>query len=514
MTMPGQGDRRSLIVPGILAAATTLFHVATSSDRWGIFRDELYYVACSNHLDFGYVDHPPLVALLTWFARALFGDSLVSLRLFPALAAGGTVFLTILIARRMGGGMYAGELAGLLTAFAPVYIANFGFLSMNAFDILLWTAAVWSVVALIASGDPRFWVAFGVIAGIGLQNKISMLFLGFGLVVGMLLSSGWRPFLNRWFWLAGAIAGGLFLPHLIWQIRNGWPTLEFMRNATQQKNLPISPVEFLVEQVMLMGPVAAIVALAGLAYCFVSREGRRWRPLGWAFAAITVVLILQRGKPYYLSPAYTMLFAVGAVAVERFTDEVRWPGLRLGANTMGLVIVTGFFMAPLAKPLLPVETHVRYTEMLGVAPGTDERKEVGRVSQFFADRLGWRELAALVAQVHAALPAPDRERACVYGNNYGQAGAIDYFRSELPLPPAISGHNSYWLWGPNGCSGEVVIIIGGEREDHEASFATVEQVALYTCEDCMPYEDDKAIFVARGLRTSIAEVWPHAKHYD
>jgi len=181
---------------------------------------------------------------------------------------------------------------------------------------------------------------------------------------------------------------------------------------------------------------------------------------------------------------------------------------------MGLVIVTGFFMAPLAKPLLPVETHVRYTEMLGVAPGTDERKEVGRVSQFFADRLGWRELAALVAQVHAALPAPDRERACVYGNNYGQAGAIDYFRSELPLPPAISGHNSYWLWGPNGCSGEVVIIIGGEREDHEASFATVEQVALYTCEDCMPYEDDKAIFVARGLRTSIAEVWPHAKHYD
>ena len=505
-------NRRGLVVPALLAAATAAAHIATSNDRWGIFRDELYYVACSKHLDLGYVDHPPLIALLTWLARVLFGDSLPALRLFPALAAGGTVFLTILIVRRMGGARFAQALAGLLVALTPVYISTFGVLSMNAFDVFLWTAAAGCVVALIDSADPRWWLAFGVVAGIGLQNKISMLFLGFGVVVGLLLTSGWRPFLTRWFWLAGAIAGALFLPHVLWQIRNDWPTLEFMRNATQDKNLPISPVEFLSEQVRLMGPAIAAIALAGLIWCFASRNGRRWLPLGWAVVTVAVVLILQRGKPYYLSPAYTMLFASGALAVERVSAKGGWRWL--GAVTIALVVVSGIALAPLAKPLLPVETHIRYTEMLGVAPGTDERKEVGRVSQFFADRLGWRELAALVAEVHASLPEPERASACVFGQNYGQAGAIDYFRSEMDLPPVLSGHNNYFFWGPAGCTGQIVIIIGGERQDHERSFESVEEAALYRCSDCMPYENNKTIFVARRLRAPIAQVWPRAKHFD
>jgi len=513
MASPGDGaKRRGLIVPALLALATAAAHIATSNDDWGIFRDELYYVACSKHLAFGYVDHPPLIALLTWIARHLFGESLPALRLLPALAAGGTVFLTILIVRRMGGAMFAQVLAVLLVALTPVYIGSFGFLSMNAFDVLLWAAAVACIVALIDSGDPRWWLAFGVVAGVGLQNKISMLFLGFGIVVGLLLTSGLKPFRSRWFWLAGAIAAVLFLPHVVWQIRNDWPTLEFMRNATQGKNLPISPVEFLVEQISLMGPVVAVLAVTGLVYCFVSREGRRWLPLGWAVAAVAVVLILQRGKPYYLSPAYTMLFAMGAVTVESMSARGGWRWLR--AVTIALVVVSGIALAPLAKPLLPLETHVRYTQMLGVAPGTDERKEVGRLSQFFADRLGWRELAALVAEVHASLPEPERDIACVYGQNYGQAGAIDYFRSEMDLPPALSGHNNYFLWGPGGCTGEIVIIIGGEREDHERSFESVEEASLYRCADCMPYENNKTIFVGRRLRASLAEVWPRSKHFD
>ena len=511
MTGRRNGLRSGLVVPGILAGVTSLLHVVTSSDSWGIFRDELYYWACSNHLDFGYVDHPPFVAVMTRLARALLGDSLPALRLFPALAAGGTVFLTALIARRMDGGPFARALAGLVAALTPVYIANFGYLSMNAYDVLLWTAVAWCAVSLIDSDDPRWWLAFGAAAGIGLQNKISMLFLGFGIVVGLLLSSGVRPFLNRWFWLGGAIAAGIFLPHVLWQIRNDWPTPEFVRNATQDKNLPISPGEFLFEQVMLMGPVVAVIALAGLAFCLLPGAGRRWRPLGLAFVVVATILILQRGKPYYLSPGYTMLFAAGSVALERIAGG-RWRWLRPVA--LVLVVAAGAALAPLAKPLLPIETHVGYTRMLGVAPGTDERKEVGRVSQFFADRIGWRELAALVAQVHAALPEADRGRACVYGQNYGQAGAIDYFRAEMDLPPAISGHNSYWLWGTAGCTGEVIIIIGGEREDHEESFASVEQAAVHACGDCMPYEDDKPIFVARDLRVPIEEAWSRTKHYD
>lgn len=502
-------SERTGTTPGwVLAAFTLLFHLVTIRG-YGIFRDELYYLACSEHLDWGYVDHPPLIAWITAAARAVLGDSLPAIRFLPALAAAITVWLVAATARELGGGRFAQTLAGLAAMLAPIYVGLASFLSMNAYDILVWALCFFVLARLFRTGNSRLWLAFGAAAGVGLENKISVLFLGFGVVVGLLLSRRWEVFKDRWFWLGGLLTGALFLPHVLWQIANGWPTPEFMDNARRLKMVAFSPGGFLAEQVLLAGPASLLLWLAGLAYLLSNRDARPFRPLGWAYLAALAVVLASQGKPYYVAPAYTVLFAAGGVALERWTAGRRF----LKPALVALFLLLSVPALPLAKPILPVETYVRYARALGMTPGSDERHEMGRLPQFFADMHGWRELAETVAQVHRALPPEERAEACIFGNNYGQAGAIDFFGPALGLPKAISGHNSYFLWGPRDCSGEVILVIGGGREDLARLFASVEEGAVFTCKDCMPYENGKRIWIARGLRQPLAQVWPEAKSY-
>ena len=502
---------RNATIPVSLGLTTALLHLITARDSYGIFRDELYYVANGRHLGFGYVDHPPLIGWISWLTTSLFGESQLALRILPALAAGATVFLVCRIAQIMGGGRWAQIMAGVATALAPLYLSIFGILSMNAFDIMFWAGSVLILAHLLESGDLRWWIPFGLVAGLGLENKLSLLFLGFGVVVGLILTFDWKQFTSRWLWIGGGLAFVLFLPYLVWQVLHGWPTLEFMSRATQLKNLPLSPGEFIGNQILNMNPVAAPLALAALLFYF-SKPGRPFRALGWAALAILALMVLQRAKPYYYGPAFPIFFAAGAVAVERLTDRRHWRWLpTVYAVTL---VVSGVMLAPLAKPVLSVETFVRYQAALGMAPGTDERKEVGRLSQFFADRLGWPELAETVAQVYDSLSPADQEVACIFAQNYGQAGAIDFYGPDLGLPNATAGHNSYWLWGHGDCSGDVVLIIGGNLEDHQRTFASVEKATTYTCQDCMPYENNKPIWIARDSQYTIEEVWPQVRHYD
>ena len=505
-------ERSNLIIPGLLAGLTTLLHVLTANDSYGIFRDELYYVANGQHLGLGYVDHPPLIGWISWLTTTLFGDSLLALRIFPALAAGLTVWLTCLMAREMGGRRWAQILAGTATALSPIYVSIFGFLSMNAFDQMFWAAGVLIVIHLLRTGDLRWWVPFGVVAGIGLENKISMLFLGFGLVVGLILTRDWKQFASKWLWIGGAIAGAMFLPYLVWQATHGWALLEFMRRATQFKNLPLSPGEFLSAQALQMNPVAVPLALASLVFYFVMRQGRPFRTLGWACLTILAVMVLQRAKPYYFAPAHTMLFAGGSVAIAHLTAR---PRLRWASPVYAIAIaLAGLALAPLAKPLLPIESHVEYMAATGQRPSSDERHELSRLPQFFADRIGWQKLAETVAGVYNELSPAEQAAACIFAQNYGQAGAIDFFGPELGLPGAISGHNTYWWWGHGDCSGKVVIIIGGDLEDHQETFADVERATTYTCQDCMPYENNKPIWVGREPKIGFDEIWPRVRHYD
>jgi hypothetical protein len=497
----------SLLLPGL----TFLFHLITIKG-YGYFRDELYYLANAEHLGLGYVDHPPMIGLITAAVRATLGDSLVAIRLLPAVAAAATVWLVMLTARELGGGRRAQTLAGLATMLAPAYIGIFGFLSMNAFDILLWAAAFLLVARILRTGRHRLWLLFGVIAGVGLQNKISFFFVGFGIVAGLLLSRRWPVFRKPAFWLGGLVAAIVFSPYLAWQASHGWPLLEFMENARRFKNVQLGIAPFMAEQVLLTNFLALPLWLGGLAFLLFNRAAAVFRPLGWSYLAmLCLMLVSGDAKPYYLAPAYTVLFAAGAVAL----TGLKWRSSRqLQAAMVVMIVAGGALSAPLAKPLLPVEMYIAYANALGIRPSSGERHAEGRLPQNFADRHGWAELAETVAAVYKALEPVERQKACIFGQNYGQAGAIDLFGRRHGLPKAISAHNSYHLWGPRDCSGEVLIVIGDTRETLEQAFETVQLGAVFTCPNCMPYENNKPIWVARNLRQPLVSVWPAIKKFS
>ena len=503
-------DHSELLARWALPLAVLAFFAATASG-YGVFRDELYYIACARHLDWVYVDHPPLVALIAWLTRVVFGDSWLALRMLSAVAAAGTVLLVGDMAQDLGGGRWARLLAQVLTVTAPVYLSLFSIYSMNGFDVLIWAGLARIAVRILAGGDGRLWLAFGALSGIGLENKVDVVLLAAGLVAGLLLTRRFDVFRNRWIWLGGAVAAALFVPHGAWQVLHGWPTQEFVANAQRDKITPLGPIGFVAKQFFMAGPVGFFFALAGLGWLLAASKARAFRPLGWAALTVLVVLAASVSKPYYFAPALTLLFPAAGVVLETWTSGRFARPLRAVALLAAASIL---FAAPLVKPLLSEDAYVRYAAALGVRPGTDENHRIGRLPQFFADMHGWRELAEAVAAVNAALPAEDRARACVYGRNYGEAAAIEYFGPALGLPPAISQHNSYWIWGPGSCTGAVVLIIGGELADHVDDFASVEPAGVFRCADCMPYENELTIWVARGLNMPIADAWNAEKHYN
>ena len=504
----GRSDGAQRLAEWAPAAGVLLFHLAFLPG-YGVFRDELYYMACGRRPGWGYVDHPPLVGWVAWLVAQVAGDSHLALRVVAALAMATTVWLAGRIARALGGGPFAAVLAGSATGLAPVALSLGSYYSMNAFDLLFWALIAWILVRVLSDGPERLWLAFGAVAGLGLLNKISILYLGFGLVVGLALSRRWDAFRSRLFWAGGLLAFSIFLPHLLWQHANGWPTLEFMSNARRYKMAPVSPPGFLKDVLLHTAPMAWLW-IAGVAWLLLARAASRARPLGFAFLVVVAVLVFGGGKPYYLAAAYALAFASGAVALERWTTG-RARALRPALAV--LMLLAAASLAPLGRPVLPVETYVRYAEALGLKPSVGERQELGRLPQFYADMHGWREMAEAVAGVVRGLPRGERAEACVFGQNYGEAGAVEYFARDLDLPPAISGHNSYWLWGPGACTGEVVVVLGDRRERLEELFADVRLGAVSRCRDCMPYEDGLSIWVARGPKQPISRLWPGIKGF-
>ena len=493
----------------VLPLLALVFHLSTAH-RYGVFRDELYYVACGAHLDFGYVDHPPFVALVARLAHALFGTSLLGLRLFPALAGAATAWTAALLARELGGRAYAQRLAALCVSLGGNTLFSFQVLSMNAFDHLAWALCWWCAARALRTGSERAWLGFGLAAGIGLENKISLLFLGGGIAAGLVLFR--RDVLaKRGVWLAALISGLLFLPHVLWQIANAFPTREFIANAQAEKMVALAPGVFLLRVLPEAGIAAAPIALAGLAGLWSWRSWRPLLPLAAAFVAVLSFLAFERSKPYYAAPAFALVLAAGGATLEGFGSG---RAARLArAALLALALLGGLAVAPFAKPLLSEDGLVRYMTWLGAEPPAAERQALGRLPQHFADMHGWRELAEAVATVCRTLPPEERARARVFGQNYGEAGAIDFFGPELGLPRALSAHNSYFLWGPGDWSGEVLIVIDDEREHLLELFEEVELAGRTDCTDCMPYEDDLPIWICRGLKQPVAELWPKVKHY-
>ena len=493
----------------LLAFAKLLIHLPAMT-RYGYFRDELYYLASTEHLAFGYVDHPPLSIAILAANRWLLGDSLPALRWLPAVSGAVMVFVTGLIARQMGGGRRAQALAALAVIVAPIYLGIDHFYSMNAFDLLIWTVAAWLLIRCLATDRTRLWLLLGVTLGLGLLNKISVLWLGLGFAAGLLLAPCRRVVLTRGPWIAAGVAAVVFLPHVIWQIGNGWPTLEFIRNATERKMAPIDLRGFLGSQVLAMNPVTAPIWLAGLAWLLFSPRGRRWRALGWTYLSVLAILVVNgSSRANYLAPAYTTLLAAGALMVERISGK-----RPLVVVAAGLILVVGgLALAPFALPVLPPDQFIGYMSALGVRPPAEERSSQGELPQHYADMFGWDEMAEKVAAAYGKLLPEERAHCIIFGQNYGEAGAIDVLGRKRGLPRASSGHNSYWLWGPSDPNATVAIILGGDLEDNQAVFESLEQVDTIRCDLCMPYERNLPVYIGRKPKIPLPALWPDLKRF-
>lgn len=488
------------------------FHLAVNAlSAYGYFRDEFYYLACSDRLDWGFVDHPPLSIAILSVSRAVLGDSLVAIRFLPALAGAGTVYLAGLMARELGGGTSARVLAAVAAFAAPILLGMNSIYSMNSFDFVIWSATGYVLIRIIKTGDMRLWLLLGILLGAGLMNKVGVLWLGAGITAGLfLVHRDWLK--TKGPWIAGGIALLLFLPYIAWNAANDFAHLEFIRNATTEKYSSLTITQFITGQILLQNPVSLPLWVGGLWFFLFSPAGRQFRILGIIYATAFVILVVnQQSKAEYLSPAYPMLFAAGSVWLDRvLSAKIAF----VRPMYLGLIAFSGAMISPIAAPLLPVDSYIAYAEFLGVKPSTAENKRLGELPQFYADMFGWEELAATVITVHADLTPEEKERSVIYTQNYGEAGAIEFFGKRYGIPRVISGHNNYYLWGPGADPIDVVIIVGGRIENHARNFDSVELAAESHCRYCMPYENNLPIFIARKLKRPVREIWPLTKNFS
>jgi len=504
--------QNSLSIAFLIALFKILLYIIAGAN-YGYFRDELYFLACADHLAWGYPDHAPLGVFLTWFSRGIFGDSLYAIHLLPALAGALKIILTGLIVREFGGRHLAMLLACLCVLAAPVYLGIDLLLSMNVYEPIFWMGCVLSYIWAVKRDDPMYWLMFGAFAGLGLMNKHSMVFFGIAIIVGLALTKDRRAFANKYLWLGGAIAFLLFLPNIIWQYQNGWATLELLRNVQETgKNVVLSPLEFFWQQIFILLPFTAPVWLAGIWYLLIDRHGKRFRTLGVAYLVTLLLMIVLKAKNYYLVPIYPMLFAAGGVFWENLLARFRFGKIAVFGYVV-VLIIAGSIILPVAVPLLPIEKFVAYQDALGIAPPKMEVGHSGPLPQHFGDRFGWEEMTEKVARVYNSLPPEERTNAAIFAGNYGEAGAIDHFGGQYGLPKAISGHQSYYLWGPRNYDGSVIIILDDEKKDAEKICNSVEERDRIEHPYAMT-EERFNILICRGLKIPLAEFWPEVKNWN
>ena len=494
-----------------LAATAMLVHLLFNR-QYGYFRDELYYAACGQYPAWGYVDHAPLVAWVAHVVRAVLGDSLFALRLLPALSAAAKVWLAGWMAREMGGEEFAQILAGVTTLVAPIYLTFDNFLSMNAFEPVFWMASAAIVLRILNGGDQRLWACLGVVVGLGLLNKHSMIFFVSGLVAGMLLTPARRGFASKWLWIGAAIAVGIFLPNFIWEWREGWPTIALLRHVVGGKYATVSAWEYVWQQTLLTLPLAAPVWLGGLWFLFRDTRGKRYAVLGWAYLVVLAEMLALHGKIYYLAPAYIMLLAAGSVWISSFAwvRSTRWAR---GAM-VGILVVAGALAAPLAMPVLRVDEVIRYARFWNVEAIHVENVPQDDLPQLFGDMFGWEEQVKAVAGVYAKFSAEDKAQTTILAYNYGEAGAIDYFGGSYGLPKAVSGHNQYGLWGPRKDAAQVVIAIGFPEEFLEHFFWEVSAAAHVNPKYALPEERNLTVFVCRDPKMRLGEAWQQLRYLN
>jgi len=500
--------RHAKLIPLYAAICVFLVHLA-ANPHYGFFRDELYFIVCGFRPAWGYVDQPPVVPLLA-AASQLFGRSLVLLRAVAALFAACSAYLTCLIAIELGGGVFAQLFAAVTAFFTPV-LMSFGMkVSTDSPGLLLWPLAALCVLRVAKGRDPRWWVVAGAALGLAFQTKYSVLFFAAALLLGILATPERRA-LRSWWFLAGlALAIAIALPNILWQLHFNLPMLELLKNGQHGKNVELNPAEFIFAEVLITNPVLALVWLSGLVWLL---RNRSVRFLAFTFLALMLEMIALHAKHYYPANVYPILIAAGGVAIEQWTEKLKSLRPAIGV----LAVASGLVLVPYVLPVLPIQTFIPYHQtiapLLHLEKARTEHGRVGPLPQDWADMQGWPELTATVAQAYATLAPEERAHAVIFAQNYGEAAAVEFFGTDYSLPPVVSGHNQYYLWGTRGRTGDVLIDIDGDCGEKYHLYRSSTLAATFTHPYVRPFESRLPIVICRGINRPLADFWPTVKFY-
>lgn len=499
----------------IIACAIAKFtiHMLTATN-YGYFVDELYTIALSKHLAFGYVDLPPLVPALLALNRVILGESLLAIHVLPALAGSATLVLVCLITKKIGGGLYAIGLSALAFIVAPVWLIMYSFFAYDGFDQLILASFIYVLVSFIQTGNRKLWLALGLVAGIACLSKATILYLGPGFLVALLISKYRKDLLTPWPWLGLGIILVLISPYLFWEYSNQWPTLEYWASYRANVLPELSVWQYLVNILLLMNPLLLPLLALGLYRVF-----KRFGDVDYSFFAVLFLVSLVflfglKAKTYMLVELFMPLIAAGAIFVEERLAGAGWRKM-VKVALVPYLLIAGILVVPWALPMLPPAQMRDYARDFGFMYQPIKFDKLPRTSfpQEIANRIGWDHLAQVVGGVYNGLPADERKSCGIFAEWYGPAGAIDHYGLQYGLPPATSGHLTYYLWGPGKAFGECTIVIAQDASLYYGIYSDIQQVATVNNDDAMPYNTNLHIYICRKPKAPVDEIWPHMKNY-
>jgi len=483
----------------LIAVAAVAVEMAVSA-RYGYVRDELYFLSAGQHLAFGYVDQPPLTPLLARITAALTGGTLAGFRILPALCLAALVVMTAAMSRRLGAGRTGQLLAALAAATCAEYLGAMHELTTTTPDFVFWALTLLLVMRLLASRDPRWWLAIGGCAGVASEAKWNIAFLLAGLAAGFLLTDARRLLASRYLAIGGLIAAALAAPDVVWQAAHGWPGLDVFRvlqTAAGHNRMVYWPA-----QVLYTGVVLTPVWVGGAVWSLRSAAARPFRPAAIACVIVIALQFVLGGKAYYPGAVFTLLLAAGCVQLEQRL-AARAPRVRRIAPAVAAgtaMVASAVLAAPVALPALPARA-------LHTIP-------LQKINYDLGEEIAWPRLVALVGREYDAVPAAQRARTTILAGNYGEAGAIERYGPGDGLQQVYSGANNFWIWGPPPAADSATIAVNVDPALLCRVFAHVRRVATFW--NGLGVDDDEQgvpVYLATGLRTSWSRAWPAFREY-
>ena len=483
-------------LPTILILAFIKFCIHFVGNRnYGFHRDELLHLSVSEHLDWGYFEFPPFIAVVGKIAHFIFGYSISGVRFFSTLAGVAILVICCLIAKELGGKIKAIVLAGVsVLAFVPFY-RNHMLFQPVAFDQFFWTLGFYFLIKYFNTKNVKFLVLLGVSAGFGLMNKYTIVVWGLGVVVGLLFYEKGKLFKNKWLYIAGLVMFLIVLPNLIWQFNHHFPVLLHLQKLKESQLDENGPFDFAIEQ--LKHPFTLTISLIGLFAYFFDKDLKKYKTFGIAALVIFASMWIMQSKAYYFFAIYPILFAAGAVKIEKLLqNKPRW-----NYAVACVVFLPIIPFLPHAIAVLPIEAYTRYSNL--------ELQKNGRIqlTDDYADMFGWEEQVRLVDSLYQSLPIKDKENCIIWAKNYGEAGAIEIIGKKYLLPNPICSNGSFWLWGTGTTNGEVCVSIGNEKVIVESAYSDCKLVKIVKHKYAIEEENNIPVYLCRKPKINMQQKW-------